>query len=140
MKRLFVIFLIVLLFVGCSKDDAPATDAAKESQADIGETFPQEPPQLPHGLEGEWMSASAGERGYTESIAFAADGTLTVSSLKDGIVQQTIHGTFYVDSDRILYEITEGAQPFEGEYTYVLDGRELYLIDDDGAAHYLRTS
>lgn len=136
MKRLLIILVIacMLLCVGCNED------AAAQTTTQSNESAPTGPIQLPRGLEGEWMSASEGERGYTESIAFSADGTLTVSSLKDGVVQQTIQGTFYVNGDRIIYEINDGAEPYRGEYKYTLDGRELYLMDDDGAAHYLRTS
>lgn len=138
MKRLLIILIIacMLLCVGCKEDTAVPTT----SQTITENTENAEPVQLPRGLEGEWMSATPGERGYTESITFAADGTLTVSSLKDGAVQQTIQGTFYVDGDRIIYEINDGTSPYSGEYRYSLDGRELYLMDDDGAAHYLRTS
>lgn len=136
MKRMIAVLMILatVVCVGCSKDQkskpAEATDPTATTL----------PVQLPRGLEGEWMSASAGERGYTESIVFGEDGSLSVSSLKDGVVQQTIYGTFYVDGNKIVFHITEGTTPYESEFQYTLDGRELYLIDDDGMAHYLRTS
>lgn len=138
MKQFFAIFLILsmLLCVACSEDESAATTQSTV----MLETALTEIAQLPRGLEGEWMSASAGERGYTEAITFFADGTLTVSSLLNGEVQQTIYGTFRVEGDMIIYEITGGTTPYSGEYKYVLDGRELYLIDDDQPAHYLRTS
>ncbi len=148
MKRYFVIFLMLsmLLCAGCTSEGTKnvktteASESATTQSADAPETAPSELVQLPRGLEGNWTSASVSDRGYSESITFFEDGTLSVSSLLNGTVQQTIYGTFHVDGDKIVYEITEGTIPYSGEYKYVLDGRELYLIDDDQPAHYLRTS
>ena len=138
MKRLFLLSLIcLLLLVGCDSEGAKGTT---EQPVPESEESSEQLVRLPRGLEGEWMSASEGERGYTEMISFFEDGTLTVSSLKDGAVQQVIYGTFRVEGDLILYDITGGASPYSGEFKYILDGRELYLIDDDEPAHYLRTS
>ena len=136
MKRLFILFLIcTLLFVGCDSEETETTTTQPTGESEEGQLV-----QLPRGLEGEWMSASDGERGYTEMITFNSDYTLVVKSLKDGIVQQTIYGTFRIDGDMIIYDINEGTNPYSGEFKYVIDGRELYLIDDDEPAHYLRTS
>lgn len=134
MKRLFAMILILtaLLCAGCSKEESKNESTQPTESTAMG--------QLPRGLEGEWMSASAGERGYTESIIFSADGSLTVSSLKDGVVEQTIYGTFYVDGNKIVFHITEGTTPYQNEFEYTLSGRELFLIDNDGPAQYLRTS
>ena len=136
MKRLFILFLIcTLLFVGCDSEETETTTTQPTGEFEEGQLV-----QLPRGLEGEWMSASDGERGYTEMITFNSDYTLVVKSLKDGIVQQTIYGTFRIDGDMIIYDINEGTSPYSGKFKYVIDGRELYLIDDDEPAHYLRTS
>ena len=139
MKRLFLISLIcLLLLVGCKSEETKnsPSDTASPETTESNEGFVQ----LPRGLEGEWMSASDGERGYSEMITFRNDFTLTVTSLKDGVAQQSIDGTFRIEGDKILYDITEGTTPYSGEFKYILEGRELYLIDDDEPAHYLRTS
>ena len=136
MKRLFILFLIcTLLFVGCDSEETETTTTQPTGESEEGQLV-----QLPRGLEGEWMSASDGERGYTEMITFNSDYTLVVKSLKDGVVQQTIYGTFRIDGDMIIYDINEGTSPYSGEFKYIIDGRELYLIDNDEPAHYLRTS
>ena len=145
MKRLFILFLIcTLLFVGCNSEEPQSstiqptetestelTDATESSEWFM---------QLPRGLEGEWVSATADERGYTEMITFFTDGTLTVSSLKNGEIQQTIYGYFHVNSDTIYFDIEEGTTPYQGSFEYAIDGRELTLVDEDGPAHFLRTS
>lgn len=134
MKRVFAILmtLVILLCAGCGADQTPSTEAS-ESESQIAA-------QLPRGLAGQWVSATTSDRGYSETITFEEDGSLTVSSLKDGVVEQTIYGTFYVKGDEIVFEITSGTTPYEDSFEYILDGRELYLIDNDVPAHYLRTS
>ena len=133
MKRILIFVLILSLFfcVGC---DEKKQSKPTESES-IGDFI-----QLPNGLAGEWVSATVSDRGYSERITFEEDGTLTVAQMKDGFVEQTIFGTFRVLGDKITFEISGGASPYTDEFRYTLSGRELFLIDDDGPAHYLRTS
>lgn len=133
MKRIFLFFLILtLLFcVGCHEDGKPDTTAATSEENFIA---------LPRGLAGDWSSASSGQLGYTESISFGEDGSLSVSVYQNGEKLQTISGTFIVEGDEIVYAITAGTNPYNGVFEYVLDGRELWLTDAGGTAHYLRTS
>lgn len=133
MKRIFILLLLVAsLCVGCSNEEKVTVEPDTTLEGQIV--------QLPRGLEGQWTSATVSDRGYSETITFAADGSLTVASMKNGKVEQSIYGTFYVDGNQIVFEITNGATPYKDIFEYTLDGRELYLIDDDGPAHYLRTS
>ncbi len=139
MKRICALLMIslTLLCAACGSHNGDSSSATNKSE------MPQESTEqiaLPHGLAGDWSSASAGERGYSEMISFGEDGSLTVSSLKDGVIEQTIYGTFYVEGNRIIFNITGGATPYSDEFEYSIEGRELYLIDDDGPAQYLRTS
>ncbi len=139
MSRFFCFILILAcLLVGCS-DEAPetteATQAPTQNSTEAGLSV-----QLPRGLEGTWVSASVSDHGYSESITFCADGSLYVDSLKNGTVENSIYGTFYVEGNQIIFEISDGTTPYKDYFEYVLDGRELQLIDDDGPAHYLRTS
>ena len=145
MNRIFILCLILAcLLVACSSEEVETTQASDTTQASetvdehILETEAYD--QLPRGLEGNWVSASVSDRGYSESITFNADGTLSVDSLKNGKVENSIYGKFYVEGNQIIFEITNGTTPYKDYFDYVLDGRELQLIDDDGPAHYLRTS
>ena len=132
MKRIFiVIFILSCLLVGCTSTQSEPTQATTVAAEDL---------QLPRGLEGNWTSATVSDRGYSESITFNADGSLLVESLKNGKVENTIYGKFYLEGNKIVFEITAGATPYKDYFEYTLDGRELYLTDDDGPAHYLRTS
>jgi len=136
MKRYFIFILIfACLLTGCSNETPEATEATTEPAAasDV-------PAQLPRGLEGNWVSATVSDRGYSESITFNADGSLIVESLKNGKVENSIYGKFTVEGHQIVFEIIGGTTPYTSSFDYTLDGRELYLIDDDGPAHYLRTS
>lgn len=130
MKRFFLLFLILTLFfcVACQTNDSPETTTTATTIT------------LPRGLAGDWSSASSGQLGYTESISFGEDGTLSVSVYQNGEKLQTISGTFTVEGDEIIYSITAGTTPYNGVFEYVLDGRELSLTDAGGTAHYLRTS
>ncbi len=136
MKRFLILLLILTcLLVGCSSDQPETSETTAETTAE-----PAGPAQLPKGLEGNWTSATVSDRGYSESITFNADGSLVVESLKNGRVENSIYGKFTVEGNQIIFEITGGATPYKDYFEYSLDGRELYLIDDDGPAHYLRTS
>lgn len=130
MKRFLLLFLIfTLLFcVGCQVSSETETTTAADSFA------------LPRGLAGDWSSASSGQLGYTESISFGEDGSISVSVYQNGEKLQTIYGTFHVEGDEIIYSITGGTNPYSGVFVYELDGRELSLTDEGGTAHYLRTS
>ena len=139
MKRTLILLLILAsLCVGCSSEKPEVTDSAESTQATTAAS--NEPAQLPRGLEGTWVSASVSDRGYSESITFCADGSLYVDSLKNGKVENSIYGSFYVEGNQIIFEISDGTTPYKDYFEYVLEGRELQLIDDDGPAHYLRTS
>lgn len=132
MKRFFILFLMfaLLLCVGCSSKEAETTQNTELSA----------PAQLPRGLVGQWVSATVSDRGYSEIITFEEDGYLTVSSMKDGVVEQTIYGSFRIEGRKLIFDITGGAAPYSDEFEFTIDGRELYLTDSDGLAHYLRTS
>ena len=134
MKRYFAIWmvLVLLLCAGCAHKGA--NDDASRTEPTQTELW------IPRGLAGQWVSASTSDRGYSETIIFEEDGSLTVSSLKNGVVEQTIYGTYHIEGDEIVFDITSGTSPYSDKFEYVLEGRELYLIDDDNPAHYLRTS
>ena len=131
MKK-FLILLIVLavLCTGCAgnpAETAPSSEEATEVCA-------------PQGLTGSWSSASSGETGYTETITLEEDGHIYVELFHEGASQQIIAGTYHVEGGTIYYSITEGTAPYEGTFRFRLDGRELFLDDSDGTAHYLRNA
>ena len=67
-------------------------------------------------------------------------GTVTVRLDYEGSLYGVLSGSFYVEGHSVVCHITEGASPYDVTYEYRVDGRELYLTDDDGVAHYLRNS
>ena len=134
MKQILIVILILASLCGCTKSVQTTAETAEAT------TEAPAPAQLPQGLEGQWTSATVSDRGYSESITFNADGTLYVESLKNGKVETSIFGNFHIEGNQIIFEISDGATPYKDYFEYILDGRELYLIDDDGPAHYLRTS
>ena len=95
---------------------------------------------VPQDLPGVWVSADAGKLMLSETITFGEDGSLTVSGTYQGSDAGTVYGTYRVEYNRILCSITGGTTPFDVSYQFRIDGRELILTDDDGEAHYLRTS
>ena len=134
MKRLIICCLLCLLLCGCSGKAAadPTTDAALPTSA-AAEPIPQE-------LPGVWVSASGGERNMIETITFGEDGSLMVHLDYEGSDYSTVYGAYCIREGKLVCDITEGTTPFHKEYTFRIDGRELYLTDDDSEAHYVRNS
>ena len=135
MKRwLCLILLLALLpMAGCA--EAPVDETA-EASTTVSETVFSVPQDLP----GVWVSADAGKLMLSETITFGEDGSLTVSGTYQGSDAGTVYGTYRVEYNRILCSITGGTTPFDVSYQFRIDGRELFLTDDDGEARYLRTS
>ena len=135
MKRWLCLILILglLTAVGCS--EAAPSESLEESSAPPETVF-----SVPQDLPGVWVSASEGQLMLTETITFYENGDLTISGTYQGSDSGTIYGTYYVDNDQIICDITAGTTPFKVTYTFCIDGRELILSDAEGEAHYLRTS
>lgn len=136
MKRwLCLMILFCLLFAaGCSdakEPEVPSTETA--ASAETAFSVPQE-------LPGVWSSASEGQLMLTETITFYDNGDLEISGKYQGDDAGTIYGTYRVDGNRLLCDITGGTTPFSVTYTFRIDGRELILTDEEGDARYLRTS
>lgn len=127
MKRLVLMLLAALLLAGCAAGPETA-DGAEPSSG------------LPQDLIGTWTSADAGALEVVETLCFDADGALTVSCTYQGQDAGTLRGTCAVSGGKLVCNITEGAAPFQIEYSFRVDGRELLLTDADGTAQYLRVS
>lgn len=140
MKRILILLCILaVLCTGCAGKPAETKKTAAEKPE---EELTEEATAVcaPQGLIGSWISASSGENGYTENITLEEDGFISVELFHDGESQQMISGTYYVKDAEIHYSITEGTAPYEGTFVFRLDGRELFLDDSDGEAHFLRNS
>lgn len=127
------LLLCLTVLMGCEAQ--PHSDTG-------GEPSQTEPTQLqiPQELLGHWVSADEGERQMTESISFYENGSIVVELTYEGELYGTLYGSFTVDGHYIHCDITEGTAPYKVTYEYRIDGRELFLTDDDGIAQYLRTS
>lgn len=133
MKRVLICCLLCLLLCGCSGQAVPQPTETESRVSSAAEPIPQD-------LPGVWVSASAGERNMVETITFGDDGSLMVHLDYEGSDYSTVYGTYQIREGKLVCDITEGAAPFQVEYTFRIDGRELYLTDKDGEAHYLRNS
>lgn len=135
MKRVLICCLLCLLLCGCSAqaETTPTETDALPTESSAAEAIPQD-------LPGVWVSASAGERNMIETITFGENGSLMVHLDYEGSDYSTVYGTYCIRDGKLVCDITEGATPFQVEYAFRIDGRELYLTDEDGEAHYLRNS
>ena len=142
MKQLLCcLLLLCVLFVGC-ETAADSAESSTQIPSEAPQTLPDasDEPEIPQDLPGVWVSASEGQLMLTETITFYENGDLTVSGTYQGSDAGTVYGTYRVEYNRILCSITGGTTPFDVSYQFRIDGRELILTDDDGEAHYLRTS
>ena len=142
MKQLLCcLLLLCVLFVGC-ETAADSAESSTQIPSEAPQTLPDasDEPEIPQDLPGVWVSADAGKLMLSETITFGEDGSLTVSGTYQGSDAGTVYGTYQVEYNRILCSITGGTTPFDVSYQFRIDGRELILTDDDGEAHYLRTS
>lgn len=136
MKRyIFPILLILLLCcTGCTDGRTTETTAPTDTAATDADFIPAE-------LVGTWTSASGGELDMTETFTFNEDGTLSAYAIYRGTETPTVGGTFTVSGHTLLCEVSEGVnEPYTVTYEFRIDGRELYLTDDEGDSHFLRVS
>lgn len=140
-QLLCCLLLLCVLFVGC-ETAADSAESSTQIPSEAPQTLPDasDEPEIPQDLPGVWVSADAGKLMLSETITFGEDGSLTVSGTYQGSDAGTVYGTYRVEYNRILCSITGGTTPFDVSYQFRIDGRELILTDDDGEAHYLRTS
>ena len=142
MKQLLCcLLLLCVLFVGC-ETAADSAESSTQIPSEAPQTLPDasDEPEIPQDLPGVWVSADAGKLMLSETITFGEDGSLTVSGTYQGSDAGTVYGTYRVEYNRILCSITGGTTPFDVSYQFRIDGRELYLTDSDGEAHFLRVS
>lgn len=135
---LILTLLTLLLSAGCA--DGENSTAPSSQTESIQTSSTEEVMTLPQELIGVWVSADEGERDMIETITFYEDGSMTVELKYQGSDYGTLYGSCTPEGHRIICSITDGASPYTVEYEYRIDGRELILTDDDGPAHYLRTS
>ncbi len=135
MKKLWILFLLLpLLLTACgTKDPAPSVEPILTEAAT--ETTP-----VPPMLMGMWRSLDPGELDMVETIEILEDGSISVHCTYQGKDAGTIYGTYYVMEDFLHCDMTANGAPYIIEYRFEIDGRELVLYDDDGAANYIKVS
>lgn len=136
MNRYIISILLILLLCcsGCAGGTPTETTAPTDTAATDADFIPTE-------LVGTWTSASSGELDMTETFTFNEDGTLSAYAIYRGTETPTVGGSFAVSGHTLLCEISEGVnEPYTVTYEFRIDGRELYLTDDEGDSHFLRVS
>ena len=68
----------------------------------------------------------------------AQDGTISVQCTFRGKDTGTIRGVWHADGQTLFTDIQEGTSPYQAEFIWTVDGRELTLTDDSGTARYVR--
>lgn len=135
MKKLCVLaLLLALLLTGCGKK-APTPPVETVLPESTVETSP-----VPSMLIGMWRSLDPGELDMVETIEISEDGNISVNCTFQGRDAGTIYGTYYVTGDLLHCDMTANGAPYIIDYRFEIDGRELVLYDDDGAAHYIKVS
>ena len=68
----------------------------------------------------------------------AQDGTISVQCTFRGKDTGTIRGVWHADGQTLFTDIQEGTSPYQAEFIWAVDGRELTLTDESGTARYVR--
>ena len=97
---------------------------------------PEQADALPQELVGSWVSAGNGD--LIETMTLAQDGTISVQCTFRGKDTGTIRGVWHADGQTLFTDIQEGTSPYQAEFIWTVDGRELTLTDDSGTARYVR--
>ena len=97
---------------------------------------PEQADALPQELVGSWVSAGNGD--LIETMTLAQDGTISVQCTFRGKDTGTIRGVWHADGQTLFTDIQEGTSPYQAEFTWAVDGRELTLTDESGTARYVR--
>ena len=135
MKKLCVLTLLLALFLtGCGKK-APTPPVETVLPESTVETSP-----VPPMLIGMWRSLDPGELDMVETIEISEDGNISVNCTYQGQDAGTIYGTYYVTGEFLHCDMTANGAPYIIDYRFEIDGRELVLYDDDGAANYIKVS
>lgn len=138
MKKLWILFLLItLLLVGCNNHPVAPTVQPAPTEDTTGSTETSPTPEM---LIGTWRSLDPGELDMVETIEISSDGYIFVSCTYQGQDAGTISGTYYVIGETLHCDMTANNAPYIVDYRFVIDGRELTLQDDDGAAHYIKVS
>ena len=102
----------------------------------LGIAAPEQADALPQELVGSWVSAGNGD--LIETMTLAQDGTISVQCTFRGKDTGTIRGVWHADGQTLFTDIQEGTSPYQAEFIWTVDGRELTLTDDSGTARYVR--
>ena len=86
---------------------------------------PEQADALPQELAGSWVSAGNGD--LIETMTLAQDGTISVQCTFRGKDTGTIRGVWHADGQTLFTDIQEGTAPYQAEFIWTVDGRELTL-------------
>lgn len=143
MRRFALLLIVLSLLAGlcaCSGGETAPTDAGGDESTGAAEPATGNDP-IPEALIGTWSSAGSGQLDMTETFTFNEDGTLSATAVLRGTQSPTVSGTFTVDGHTLYCEVTGGvSEPYTVTFEFRIDGRELYLTDNDGESQFLRVS
>ena len=143
MKRyalLLIALALLLALCACSGERTAPNDAGSSESTGATEPATGSDP-IPEALIGTWSSADSGQLDMTETFTFNEDGTLSATAVLRGTQSPSVTGTFTVDGHTLYCVVTGGvSEPYTVTFEFRIDGRELYLTDSDGEAHFLRVS
>ena len=141
MKRfLILLILLTLLLTACGKTESPTVNTeelTKNQATQATETLTEAVPPM---LIGAWRSLDPGELDMVETIEFFEDGSISVNCTYQGQDAGTIYGTYTIINGMLHCDMTANDAPYIIDYQFLIDGRELILINEDHEANYIKVS
>lgn len=139
MKRLLILLiLLTLLLTACGKPETPTVNTEEPTQSQAAQITETE--AVPPMLIGAWRSLDPGELDMVETIEFFEDGSISVNCTYQGQDAGTIYGTYTIINGMLHCDMTANDAPYIIDYQFLIDGRELILINEDREANYIKVS
>lgn len=155
MKKLCILLVLLsLLLAGCAKEQAvlpegatpeDVTEAAEPTQSDTEEPtedtfFPDETSEEQDLLVGTWRNDGQYAEGqdFVETMTLSEEGLCIIDLQYEGEHYDTLIGAYAVVNGTLYTRTEKDGERTDRVFQYRLDGRELYLENENKTVRYIK--